>query len=74
MSSTKAQAPVQLTSTVFPTADDVVLWQSLTAEERLAMLDADLEEARTSGIGTKTMDDLWLEAERVAAGSRENAL
>ena len=74
MSKTAVTQPVQLSSTVFPTADDLLLWQSLSPDERRAYLDDELAEAKKGGVSDKSINDLWAEAERIAAAAKENAL
>ena len=51
-----------------------MMWQSMTADEKRAYLDAELAEAKASGVSTKTMDDLWAEALKQAKPARQNAL
>ena len=41
---------IRFTSTVFPTEEDMRLWDSLSAEERRAVVRRDLDEAEASGI------------------------
>ena len=41
---------IRFTSTVFPTDEDMKLWDSLSAEERRAVVRRDLDEAEASGI------------------------
>lgn len=41
---------IRFSSTVFPTAEDQVLWDSLTHEQRLAILVRDEEEGFRSGV------------------------
>ena len=52
MSDTKAVdiSGICFSSTVFPTAEDQALWESLTPEQRLAILERDEEEAFRSGV------------------------
>ena len=41
---------IRFTSTVFPTEEDMTLWNSLTPEEQRAVIRRDLDEAEASGI------------------------
>ena len=41
---------IRFSSTVFPTAEDQALWDSLTPEQRLAILVRDEEEGFRSGV------------------------
>ena len=41
---------IRFTSTVFPTEEDMRLWDSLSAEERRAVVRRDLDEAEASGV------------------------
>ena len=41
---------IRFTSTVFPTDEDMKLWNSLTALEQRAVLQRDLDDAEASGI------------------------
>ena len=52
MSDTKAVdiSGIRFSSTAFPTAEDQVLWDSLTYEQRLAILVRDEEEGFRSGV------------------------
>ena len=61
-------AHIQFTSTVFPTDEDMKLWDSLSAEEQRAVVQRDLDQAEASGIAqAETMDQVM---ERVRAGSQ----
>ena len=40
---------IRFTSTVFPTDEDMKLWDSLSAEEQRAVVRRDLDEAEASG-------------------------
>jgi hypothetical protein len=48
---------IKLSSTVFPTAEDMALWQSLSEEERLAIIERDEQEAYQSGIAPHVSKD-----------------
>ena len=41
---------IRFTSTVFPTAEDMKLWDSLTAEEQRAVVRRALDEGEASGV------------------------
>jgi hypothetical protein len=41
---------IRFSSTAFPTAEDRALWESLTPEQRLAILERDEEEGFRSGV------------------------
>ena len=41
---------IRFTSTVFPTDEDMKLWNSLSADERRAVVRRDLDEAEASGV------------------------
>lgn len=58
--------PVLLSSTVLPTADDLLMWESLGDAEKRAYLDSEIAEARRRGVSEKTIDDLWQDAQRIA--------
>jgi hypothetical protein len=54
---------VKMTSTVFPTKEDMKLWESLTFEQRKAVEMRDVEEGRNSGLTEPcTMSDIIAEA------------
>ena len=54
---------IKFTSTVFPTPEDMGLWESLTHEQRKAVEFRDEEEGYNSGVAEpKTMDELIAEA------------
>lgn len=54
---------LKFNSTVYPTDEDVKLWDSLSSEEQSAILARDLEEAETSGLAPKqTMAEIIAEA------------
>ncbi len=54
---------IKFTSTVFPTEEDMKLWESLTYEQRKAVEIRDEEEGYQSGIAEpQTMDELIAEA------------
>ena len=44
---------IRFTSTVYPTAQDIALWESLTAEEKRAVIQRELDEAEASGLAPK---------------------
>lgn len=53
---------IRLTSMAQPTDEDVALWDSLTSEEKQAVFDREIEEARASGIAPKqTMAEMTAE-------------
>ncbi len=57
---------VQFTSTVFPTDEDMELWNSLSPEEQRAVIERDLDEAEASGIAvSESMEQMM---QRVRAG------
>lgn len=46
-------------STVFPTAEDIKLWESLSPEQQRAIITRELDEAGKSGVAEDaSMDDL----------------
>ena len=46
-------------STVFPTAEDIKLWESLNPEQQRAIIARELDEAEKSGVAEDvSMDDL----------------
>ncbi len=54
---------IKFTSTVFPTPEDMALWESLTDEQRKAVEVRDEEEGFNSGIAEhRSMDQLIAEA------------
>jgi len=54
---------IKFSSTVFPSKDDVKLWESLTLEQRKAVEIRDVEEGRTSGLSEPcTMSEIIAEA------------
>lgn len=54
---------IKFTSTVFPTPEDMKLWESLTDEQRLAVEIRDEEEGYNSGVAEpRSMDQLIAEA------------
>jgi hypothetical protein len=54
---------IRFTSTVFPSAEDIVLWDSLSAEEKRAVIARELHEAEASGLAPKqTMAEIIAEA------------
>ena len=60
---------IRFTSTVFPTDEDMRLWDSLSAEERRAVVRRDLDEAEASGIAEpETIEQV---IERVRAETRK---
>jgi hypothetical protein len=56
MADTKAVdiSGIKFTSTVFPTDEDMKLWNSLTREEQIAVVNRELEEGIQSGIAEPT--------------------
>ena len=55
---------IKFTSTVFPTAEDMALWESLTPEQRKAVEMRDVEEGYASGLAEPcTMADVIAEAQ-----------
>lgn len=53
---------IQFTSSVFPTAEDVALGESLDDDERKAVIERDLKEAKASGIAPRqTMAEIIAE-------------
>lgn len=59
---------IRFTSTVFPTDEDMKLWNSLSAEEQRAVVRRDLDEAEVSGIAEpETAEEI---IQRVRAESR----
>jgi hypothetical protein len=54
---------VKFSSTVFPTKEDMKLWESLSLEQRKAVELRDVEEGRASGLAEPcTMDEIIAEA------------
>ena len=45
---------LKFSSTVFPTAEDIALWESLSDDERLAIIERDEQAAVDGGIAEKT--------------------
>ena len=59
---------IRFTSTVFPTDEDMKLWDSLSAEEQRAVVRRDLDEAEASGIAeAESAEEIM---QRVRAESR----
>ena len=61
---------IRFTSTVFPTEEDMRLWDSLSAEERRAVVRRDLDEAEASGIAEPESVEQIIE--RVRAETKMN--
>jgi len=54
---------IKFSSTLFPTGEDVALWESLTREQRKAIEARDVEEGYASGLAEPcTMADIIAEA------------
>ena len=54
---------IKFTSTVFPTPEDMKLWESLTYEQRKAVEIRDVKEGQSSGLAEPcTMADIITEA------------
>ena len=54
---------IKFTSTVFPTPEDMKLWESLTYEQRKAVEIRDVKEGQSSGLAKPcTMADIIAEA------------
>lgn len=52
---------IRFSSTVFPTAEDMKLWDSLSAEEQRAVVQRDLDEGEASGIAeTESVEEIML--------------
>ncbi len=50
---------MQFQSTVFPTAEDIKLWERLSPEQQRAIITRELDEAEESGVAESvSMDDL----------------
>jgi hypothetical protein len=67
MSATKTEdiSHIRFSSTVFPTAEDKVLWESLTPEQRLAVLRRDEQAGFESGATDHaSMAEILAEARR----------
>ena len=54
---TKDISNIQFTSTVFPTAEDQALWNSLSNEQRLAIIEREEEIAFQSGVAPHESKD-----------------
>ena len=61
---------IRFTSTVFPTEEDMRLWDSLSAEERRAVVRRDLDEAEASGVAEPESIEQIIE--RVRAETKTN--
>lgn len=67
MSATKTVeiSHIRFSSTVFPTAEDKALWESLTAEQQLAVLRRDEQAGFDSGVADHaSMAEILAEARR----------
>ena len=50
---------IRFSSTVYPSADDIALWESLSPEAQAALIKRDLDEAEQSGEAlSATMEEL----------------
>ena len=45
-----------------PTTEDIALWGTLSSDEKQALLRAELDKGRASGVSSRSMGDLWQEA------------
>lgn len=53
---------VQISSFAVPTDADIAVFNALSDEEKRAVLLAEIEKGRASGLSERSMDDLWAEA------------
>ena len=58
---------IEFSSTVFPTAEDIALWESLSPEERRAVVARDEEAGARSGVAEK--ESLEQRLHRVRSGA-----
>ena len=65
---------VKISSFAAPTDDDIAVWETLTDDEKRALLHHELDLAKASGISDKTMDDIWHEALRRAGQVPDRSL
>ena len=61
---TRDLSHIRFESTVFPTAEDMRLWYSLSAKEQVAVLKRDLDDAEASGTAKSEPMELTLERVR----------
>ena len=61
---------IKFASTVFPTEEDMKLWDTLSAEERRAVVERDLDEAEASGVAEPESFEQIIE--RVRAETKTN--
>ncbi|MEM9716005.1 MAG: hypothetical protein AAF826_05755 [Pseudomonadota bacterium] len=55
---------VKISSFAAPTAEDLAVWETLSDDEKRALLHAKLDKAKASGISDKSMADIRREALR----------
>jgi len=65
---------VKISSFATPTDEDIAVWGALTEDERRALLHAELDKGRASGVSSRSMDDLWHEALKRAGQVQDRAL
>ncbi len=58
---------VHFSSTVFPTDEDMKLWDSLSSEEQRAVIERDLDAAEASGVSAPESMEQMMQRVRVEA-------
>ncbi len=59
MTETYLNGKITVTSLAAPTAEDMKKLQTLSEEDRLALLNEALERGRNSPVSAKTVDEIW---------------
>ena len=65
---------VNISSFAAPTEEDIAVFNALSDDEKRALLLAEIEKGRASGISERSMDDLWAEALRRSGQAPDHAL
>ena len=65
---------VNISSFAAPTEEDIAVFNTLSDDEKRALLLAEIEKGRASGISERSMDDLWAEALRRSGQAPDHAL
>lgn len=65
---------VKISSFATPTDEDIAVWDALNEDERRALLHAELDKGRASGVSSRSVDDLWQEALKRAGQVQDRAL
>lgn len=65
---------VKISSFSAPTDADLEAWGTLSDDEKRALLHAELDKAKASGISDRSIDDLWQEALRRAGHLSDHAV